>query len=111
MQLAGRKDAFDAQNVGLAAMTYDARELLAAFQEEAALGYPLLQDVDAVHVTAWGVLNEAYAPGNDNHGLPHPGIVWIDGDGVVRAKWAVPGYRDRPPLDAVLAEIRMQLAR
>lgn len=111
MQLAGSKDAFDALGIGLAAMTYDAREFLVAFQAEAGLGYPLLQDVGAVHVDGWGVRNEAYGPDDANYGIPHPGIVWIGSDGVVRAKWAVPGYRDRPPIGAVIAEIRAQLER
>lgn len=111
MQLARRKQDFDDLDVGLATITYDAREFLAAFHAEEDLGYPLLQDVDAVHVKAWGVLNEAYTPDDANYGIPHPGIVWIGPDGAVRAKWAVPGYRDRPPLDEVLAEIRGQLAR
>ena len=42
--------------------------------------------------------------------MPHPGIVWIGADGTVRAKWAVPGYRERPPFEAVRDTIRAQLA-
>ena len=109
MQLAGRKTDFDALGIGLTAITYDAREFLAAFHADAGLGFPLLQDIGARHVLAYGVLNEQYGPDSGNYGLPHPGIIWIGPEGVVRAKWAVPGYRDRPPLDAVIAEIRTQL--
>ena len=110
MQLAEWKDAFAELGVGVTAMTYDDRAVLAAFRAENDLGYPLLQDVDAAHVNAYGVLNADYPPGDDNYGLPHPGIVWIGADGTVRAKWAVPGYRERPPFEAVRDTIRAQLA-
>ena len=111
MQLARRKDAFDDLDIGLAAITYDAREILAAFHAEQDLDYPLLQDVAAANVNAYRVRNLAYGPDDGNYGVPHPGIVWIGAEGRVRAKWAVPGYRDRPPFDEVLAELRRQLER
>ena len=109
MQLAGRGEEFAELDIGLAAMTYDDRTILAGFAEENALGFPLLQDVAARHVLAYGVLNEAYPEGDDNYGLPHPGILWIGPHGVLRDKWWIPGYRSRPPLDEVLADIRTQL--
>jgi len=110
VQLAGRSDEFEALGLGLAAMTYDERAVLAAFAAESGASFPLLQDVDAKHVLAFGVLNEAYPEGDENYGLPHPGILWIGLDGVLRDKWSVPGYRTRPPLDEVLADIRSALA-
>ena len=86
-------------------MTYDSREVLASFHEEQALTYPLLQDIEAKHVSALGVLNEEYAPGSRAYGIPHPGILFISADGTVKAKYAVPGYRRRPPFDALYAQI------
>ena len=89
-------------------MTYDDREILADFQSEQNLGYPLLQDVDAVHVKAYGVLNPDYEPGNRGYGIPLPGILYINREGTVVGKFAVPGYRQRPPLEAVYAAIQEQ---
>ena len=109
MQLAQAEDDFAELGVGLAAITYDDRQVLAAFRTEHDLGYPLLQDLDALHVNRYGVRNEQYPPGDANYGLPHPGMLWIGRDGTIRAKWAVPGYRERPPIEAVVESIRAAL--
>ena len=81
-------------------------DVLQLFHKEQSLGFPLLQDVDAQHVTAFGVRNEDYAEGHRAYGIPHPGILWIDASGVVRGKFAVPGYRQRPPLEEIVAVLR-----
>lgn len=86
-------------------MTYDSLEVLKTFHDSNDLGYPLLQDVAATHVIAYGVLDEEYAPGHRGYGIPHPGILFISPDGLVVLKFAVPGYRGRPPLDEVYAAI------
>lgn len=91
--------------MNIAAMTYDKRELLAAFHAEHGLGFPLLQDVDVRHVNAYGVRNEEYDVGHFGYGIPHPGILYVSPQGVVVAKFAVPGYRERPPLEEVYAAV------
>ena len=82
-------------------MTYDDQSVLAKFHADNELGYPLLQDVDAKHVDAYGVRNMNYQPGDSGYGIPEPGILFISADGVVRAKFAVPGYRTRPPFEEI----------
>lgn len=96
-------------DVGVAGMTYDDLEVLAAFHAEHDLGYPLLRDENVRHVEAFGIRNEEYAPGHGGYGIPHPGVMWIDGDGVIRGKWALPGYEERPPFAAIEAEIAAAL--
>ncbi len=105
VQLAQWQEAFAAAGVHVAAMTYDDVSVLAAFQAEHDLGYPLLQDVDVKHVNAYGVRNEQYEPGDGGYGIPHPGILFISPEGIIQLKFAVPGYRQRPPLEDVLAAI------
>lgn len=105
MQLAERQQDFEALGVNVAGMTYDDVSVLAAFHAEQKLGYPLLQDKDTKHIGAYGVLNTDYEPGDSGYGIPYPGILYVDGDGKVLLKFAVPGYRQRPPLDAVLDAI------
>lgn len=95
--------------VAAAGMTYDDRAVLESFHAEQTLNYPLLQDIDVRHVDAFGIRNMDYEPGDTGYGIPYPGIIWIGTDGVIRGKWAVPSYADRPPFDEVLAEIRAQL--
>ncbi len=84
-------------------MSYDSLEILEVFHSANSLPYPLLRDVDAAHVKAFGVLNEGYEPGHGAYGIPHPGVFLLDADGVIRDKFAVPGYRQRPPFEAMLA--------
>ena len=86
-------------------MSYDNRSILADFHDKHSLGYPLLQDEEAKHVLAYGVLNEDYGPDSPYYGIPHPGILFIGADGTVLAKFAVPGYRSRPPFGEVLEAI------
>jgi peroxiredoxin len=105
VQLAEWQEKFAEIGVNLAGMTYDSREILKNFHDDQSLGYPLLQDVDATHVKAYGVLNEEYVPGDRGYGIPHPGILFIRSDGVVALKFAVPGYRSRPPLEQVFEAI------
>jgi peroxiredoxin len=105
VQLAQWQEKFAALGVNVAAMTYDNREILADFHSSRGLGYPLLQDENAKHVLAFGVLDEDYAPGHRAYGIPHPGIIFVGSDGIVKAKYAVPGYRKRPPFDMLYKDV------
>ena len=91
-------------------MTYDTIDKLAAFHGRMQLGYPLLHDEAARHVTALGILNEQYQPGDSAYGIPHPGILLLSPEGKVLARFAVPGYRQRPPFDELLAIVAARVA-
>ena len=86
-------------------MTYDGLDILAGFHAEQALGYPLLSDKGGAHAVAFDVLNENYKPGDFAYGVAHPGVLHITPDGTIAAKIAVPGYRRRPPMEAVLEAV------
>ena len=105
VQLAEWQEKFAGLGVNVAAMTYDSQEILASFHSSENLNYPLLQDENAKHVLAFGILNEEYAPGHRAYGIPHPGIMFVGSDGTVKAKYAVPGYRRRPPFDRLYADV------
>ena len=92
--------------VALAAMSYDDVEPLTAFAEDHDIGYALLSDEGARHVNALGIRNEEYAEGHGAYGIPHPGVFFIDANGVIALKRAVPGYRERPPLDELHGAVR-----
>lgn len=111
VQLAEWQERFDALGVAVAAMSYDAPELLASFAADNGLRYPLLSDQDARHVKAYGVLNPEYQPGHRAYGIPLPGVLFVDPTGRIVDKFAVPDYRERPEfadihqvLEALLAE-------
>ena len=65
----------------------------------------MLVDEDVAHVTAFGIRNEDYEPGEMGYGIPHPGVVYVDSEGLIRLKFAIPGYRQRPPMEDILAAI------
>ena len=91
-------------------MTYDKVDLLKNFHEEEALGFPLLRDADAKHVIAFGIRDQNYEKGSNAYGIPYPGMLLLNPEGLVIAKFAVKGYRDRPPLDLVYREVEISLA-
>ena len=105
MQLEDYRSKFESLGISVAGMTYDSQEILAGFHAEEELGFPLLRDPNGVYVKELGIVNEGYEPGHALHGIPHPGVMWVDQTGVIRAKFAVPGYRQRPPFDALLKHI------
>lgn len=105
VQLESHKEQLAEIGVAVAGMTYDSREILADFHAAENLSYPLLRDEQAKHVNALGVRNEDYEQGHQAFGIPHPGILFLDSEGVIRAKYAVPGYRQRPPFAELIAHI------
>lgn len=105
VQLAEWQARFAELGVNVAGMTYDDQNVLAAFHSDNDLQYPLLQDIDVRHVDAYGIRNMSYEPGDSGYGIPEPGILYIDASGIVRLKFAVPGYRTRPPFEDLLSAI------
>ncbi len=91
--------------VNVAAITYDPVDQQMSFASASDITYPLLSDQDVAHVNAYGIRNEEYAPGHAGYGIPHPGIIYFDSQQVVRLKFAIPGYRQRPPMAEVLNAI------
>ena len=91
-------------------MTYDNASVMAAFVGERSIGFPMLRDIDGKHVDAWGIRNEDYGPGTFGYGIPHPGLVWISADGVILAKWALRGYKDRADWKEVLVELAVAIS-
>lgn len=89
----------------MAALSYDSPEILAKFQAERAIAYPLLSDTDSKTITAWGLRDPQYKPDSRAFGVPQPVIVILSPKGVVQASLAEEGYRTRPPLDLVLTTI------
>jgi len=101
VELAQWRQRFGDLGVAVAGMSYDGREVLAAFHAEQQLGYPLLRDADTRHFSAYRVLNPEYQPGHSAYGIPLPGVLFVSPQGRVRAKFAVPGYRGRPEFAAI----------
>ena len=98
-------DDFAALGVRVAAVSYDGVETLAGFAEDKGIRYTLLADEETDLIETLGIRNEEYGEDHFAHGVPHPGVLFVDPAGVVRLKRAVPGYRDRPPFDELLEAV------
>lgn len=99
------QDALRARGYGLAALSYDSPEVLAQFAARRDIGYPLLSDPQSATIDAFGIRDPQYPPGHMVHGVPQPAIFILSRDGVVQAKLAEEGYRNRPPTAGVLETV------
>lgn len=103
IQLQEHKAAYDAAGIGIVAMTYDDPELQAAFIDKWDIQYPILHDVDTLSFRTLGILNEDYEPGDFAYGIPHPGMIIIDPQGIVVGKLFLESYSQRVDSLAALA--------
>ena len=92
-------------------MTYDSASVMSAFVDERSISFPMLRDIDGKHVDAWGIRNDDYGLGTFGYGITHPGVVWISADGLILAKWALKGYKDRADWNEVLDEVAAAIER
>lgn len=91
---------------GLAAVSYDNTEILNAFSTAQKISYPLLSDQQAQTMLAYGILNTEYKAGEENYGIPFPGVVVINKAGVITHKYFFHGYKKR----VIFSELYTQLA-
>ena len=87
----------------MVAITYDSPELQQAFVDAASVTYPFLSDIDAATMQALGILNEEYAPGDENYGLPYPGIYVVTPEKEIVGKVFVERYQIRVDAPTTLA--------
>ena len=118
--------------MGLAAISYDAPEILAAFSQRYGIRFPLLSDVGSRTIAAYGILNtvadEALGAGGDDpsvvedlkkyisatgsqntavitKGTPFPGTFIIDRDGRVTARDFETFYRERTTASTIMLRL------
>lgn len=86
---------FKTLGYGLSAISYDNIDILNEFSEIQKMTYPLLSDQSAETVKAYNILNTQYKMGDENYGIPYPGVVVINSDGDVTYKYFYEGYKKR----------------
>lgn len=84
------------------AISYDPPAVLSRFARERGITFPLLSDAGSATIDAWGVRNQTVRGGRLD-GIPHPGTVLLDGEGVVRARLFHQGYEERHTAAEILA--------
>lgn len=88
-------DKFKALGYGVSAISYDSTAILQDFSMSHGLTYPLLSDQGAATVKAYNILNTQYKMGDENYGIPYPGVVIVNPKGDVAYKYFFEGYRKR----------------
>ena len=89
----------------LAALSYDAPDVLTRFSQQREIGYSLLSDVGSATIDAYRLRDPQYKPDSYAYGVPMPAIFVLSPLGVVKAKLAEEGYKTRPPVATVLAAV------
>jgi hypothetical protein len=88
------------RGLGLAAISYDRPEILAAFSQQRGITFPLLSDSGSATIKAFGLLN-ASAQGAQA-GIPHPGTLVLDAQGRVTSRFFEDYYVDRSTVASIL---------
>ncbi|MCA8902742.1 MAG: peroxiredoxin family protein, partial [Hyphomonas sp.] len=87
----------------LAGISYDSPQTLAGFSAKEGLHYSLYADAGSAAIDAFDLRNMDVMAGSRFDGIPHPAIVFVGADGVVKAVMREEGYKKRPEPEDVLA--------
>lgn len=91
---------FTALDTQILAIAPDQTPGLAKLTTDLTLGFPVLFDAELKIIAAYGVRN------TDFPSLPHPTVVLVDKQGIVRFVQVDEDYRRRPPPDDLLTAIK-----
>jgi peroxiredoxin len=86
----------------LAALSYDAPDVLEGFVVKRGLTYTLLSDPKSEVIDRYGLRDPQYAAGSKAYGVPRPIIFIVARDGTIKAKLFEDTFKKRPPLALVL---------
>jgi AhpC/TSA family/Disulphide bond corrector protein DsbC len=101
VELEQSRGLLEKNGVKIAAISYDSREILAAFAGKYAIGYPLLSDRGSEIIRRFGIFNLNMAPELRAYGVPHPVEYLVSPEGVVVTKYFVSNYQHRVTASAV----------
>lgn len=87
-------------------VSYDTVAVLSRFSKRYKIRFTLLSDTKSKIIRAFGLLNEKHPPGDPVHGVAHPAILIVDGNGKVTGRFAEADYTRRPDINDVLDAIK-----
>jgi len=86
IKLQEHKPYFDLYGIGLVAITYDNEDAQQPFIERHGITIPVLSDTQSRSFHALGILNQDDQPEDSEYGLPHPGAIIVNRDGIIMGK-------------------------
>ncbi len=102
VQLQEHYPAFEQAGIGVVSITYDAPQVQQKFIEKYHIAFPLISDIDATTVTALGIINTKYQPGDDHYGIPHPGVYVLNPQMQIVGKIFIEAFSTRVDAQGVL---------
>jgi peroxiredoxin len=129
VELQGRVKELQAQGVGLATISYDSREVLAAFAKQHGVTFPMLSDQGSATIKRYGILNtvvaDALGPNKDDPavkadvqkyisvvnpnpnmvGIAFPGTFMLDRQGRVTSRFFEEFYIERNTVSSVMKRL------
>jgi len=132
VELQGRVKELQAQGIGLASISYDAPEPIAAFAKRSGITFPMLSDPGSATIRRYGLLNtvvdEALGPNKDDpavkadaqkyisvvgiqermRGMAFPGTFMLDRQGRVTSRFFEDIYVDRNTSSSVMKRLGVQ---
>lgn len=94
----------------MAAISYDAAEILERFATHYGITYPLLSDADSHVIRQFGLLNPNMPEGDPFYGIPFPGFYLLDHTGRVQGKSFLVDHTTRSTAAGVLLQRGTPLA-
>jgi hypothetical protein len=91
------------QRLGLVAISYDSPETLKSFANSRGIKFPLISDAGSAIIRRYGILNDQQKLGTPTYGIPHPGTIFVDRNGVVTGRFFEDAYQERYTAAAMLA--------
>jgi peroxiredoxin len=129
VELQGRAKELQAKGIGLATISYDSREVLAAFAKQHGITYPMLSDAGSATIKRYGILNtvvaDALGPNRDDpavkadvqkyisvvnpsammEGIAFPGTFMLDRQGRVTSRFFEDVYIERNTVSSVMKRL------
>lgn len=129
MELQGRVDELTQAGIGVAGISYDSVETLAAFAEARGITFPLLSDQGSAVIREYGILNTVaiemagddaddpvliadagkFGSGDVVVGTPFPGSFMLDANHRVTARYFEEYYRERNTAANIMLQLGMDL--
>ena len=103
MELERNQEALAREGLKSAAVSYDTVEILKNFSDRRGVHYPLLSDPESKIIRAFGLLNTSLKSDSPIYGVPRPGLLLVDENGVVKEKFFEDDYRERYTVAGILA--------
>ena len=99
----------EAAGVKVVGISYDSVDVLKGFAEKQKITFPLLSDPESKTILAYSLKNKETVGKKlgkiDLDGVPYPGTLLVDKEGVIRAKLFVDGYKERHSVDELVKAV------